>query len=68
MDINKAKTAIKSRTLVGISNVDANSCYYLFSTGYLVGEIKHRDRILFVFTDRWKEMSVMRPASEFVFV
>lgn len=63
METKEAKMAVKAHALVGTSN--AGNCVFL--TGYLLKEIKSRGKKHFLFKDRHGEITVTRPASQFVF-
>ena len=68
MDNLEAGMAIKSRALVGTSNVQGRGGFCLFATGYLKKEIKTKGKKEFLFQDRGKEIEVVRPASVFTFM
>lgn len=63
MEINEARLAVKTHALVGTGNVKN----HLFLTGHLVRSVKDRGKERFVFIERAKEITVTRPASQFVF-
>lgn len=71
MLVEEAKMAVKTKALVGTSNIQVRGGICLYSTGYLVEMVKVKVRGKkeehFRFRDRWGEVEVIRPASEFSF-
>ena len=64
MTIAEAKRAIKRHILVGTHDV-GGAC--LYSTGYLLQEVKGKKEKEFFFKDRHGEIEITRPASVFNF-
>ena len=66
MEVDEARMAVKAKASVGTSNVGS---YCLFVTGHLVKEVTGgKKKQQFIFKDRHGEITVTRPASQFVFI
>lgn len=63
MQEKQAEVAVKFHRLVGTANVYGLGAIRLFSTGFLIKKIGSN----FLFQDRWREVTVIRSASEFIF-